>query len=104
VTWQDFGAEDHLAVFAGKGGIIEPTAPARVNRLVFRSNCYTFRGQAIEWTGTKPSIQLADSVRAVFALPVRIAGAAELAPGSYSAATHPDLIVGGGILVVAPPQ
>jgi autotransporter-associated beta strand protein len=104
VTWQDFGAEDHLAVFAGKGGMIELAVPVRVNRMVFRADGYTFRGQAIELTGTKPSIQLAEAVRAVFAVPVRIADAAELTPGSYTAATHPDLIVGGGTLVVASPR
>jgi len=101
VAWQDFGAEDHLAVFAGKGGVIELTAPARVNRLVFRADGYTLRGQAIELTGEKPFIQVGRGVKVELSLPLRLKGGNGLPPGSYSAATHPDLIVGEGTVIVA---
>jgi autotransporter-associated beta strand protein len=102
-AWQDFGAADHLAVFAGKGGTIELAAPVRANRLVFRADGYSLRGQSLEFTGSDPGIHVADSVRAVFALPVRMPGGAALAAGSYNAKSHPGLITGGGTLVVETP-
>lgn len=103
VKWQDFGADDHLAVFAGKGGIIELAAPVRVNRLVFRSDGYILRGQGIELTGVKPTLHVADSVGCVLALPIRMPGGAPLPPGTYTSKTHPDLITGNGVLVVEGP-
>lgn len=102
VSWQDFGAEDHLAVFAGKGGIIELAAPVRVNRLVFRADGYRLRGQTLELTGHQPGIHVADRSRAILALPVRLPGGAELPAGSYTAADRPDLVTGGGTLVIEP--
>ena len=104
VKWQDFGADDYLAVFAGKGGVIEVASPIRVNRLVFRSDGYTLRGQSLELTGRKPSIHVADSARTVLDLPLRMPGGAPLSAGNYSATSHPELITGGGVLVVEAPH
>jgi len=103
-SWQDFGAEDHLAVFAGIGGAIKLAAPVRINRLVFRSDGYTLSGQPLELTGAEPTIHVADSVRTILALPVRMPGGAPLAIGTYTAKSHPALITGGGTLVVEPPR
>jgi hypothetical protein len=100
VTWQDFGAEDHLAVFAGKGGTIELAAPVRVNRLVFRADGYVLRGQSLDLTGHEPRIHVEESAKAILALPVRLPGGAELPAGTYTAATLPELVTGGGVLVV----
>jgi hypothetical protein len=104
LTWQDFGAVDHLAVFAGKGGTIDVAAPVRAHRLVFRSDGYTLRGQPLELTGRKPGFHVADAVRVVLALPVRLPGGTPLAAGSYTAASHPDLVTGGGTVVVESPR
>ncbi|OYV04635.1 MAG: hypothetical protein CFE26_15835 [Verrucomicrobiales bacterium VVV1] len=100
VKWQDFGAEDQMAVFAGNGGRIDVVTSIRVNRLVFRSDHYVLRGQPLELTGEKPTIHVADKVKAVLALPVRLPGGALLAADSYTAASHPDLITGSGTLIV----
>jgi hypothetical protein len=54
----------------------------------------------VELTGEKPTIHVADKVKAVLALPVRLPGGALLAAGSYTAASHPDLITGSGTLIV----
>jgi hypothetical protein len=105
VRWQDFGADDHLAVFSGKGGVIEVGIPVRANRLVFRSDGCILRGQSpLELTGRKPGVHVADSVKAVLAVPVMLPGGSRLAAGSYTAATHPDLVTGGGVLVVESPR
>lgn len=104
VKWQDFGAEDHMAVFSGNGGTIEVAAPVRINRLVFRSTGYSLRGQALQLTGPNPTIHVADQARAVLSLPIRMPGGEPLAPGSYTASTHPALVTGGGVLVVEIPQ
>jgi len=100
VAWQDFGAEDHLAVFAGKGGVIELTAPARVNRLVFRADGYVLRGQPLALTGHEPRIHVEESAKAILALPARLPGGAELPVGTYTAASRPELVSGGGVLVI----
>lgn len=101
--WLDLGAEDHLAVFSGKGGSIDVAAPVRANRLVFRTGGYTLRGQALQLTGVKPGIHLADDARVVFRLPVKLPDGTALAAGSYTAASHPGLITGGGTLVIESP-
>lgn len=100
VAWQDFGAEDHLAVFTGKGGTIELAAPVRVNRLVFRSSGYVLRGQPLDLTGREPKIHVDESAKVVLALPVRLPGGGELPAGTYTAATRPELVTGAGVLVV----
>lgn len=100
VGWQDFGAEDHFAVFAGKGGSIELAAPVRVNRLDFRADGYVLRGQPLDLTGREPKIHVKESAKAILAVPVRLPGGGELPAGTYTAATRPDLVAGGGVLVV----
>lgn len=104
VTWQDFGADDHLAVFAGKGGTIDVAAPVRARRMVFRADGYTLRGQPLELTGRKPGFHVVDSAKVILALPVRLPDGTPLAAGSYTAASHPDLVTGGGTVVVEPPR
>ena len=103
-TWQDFGAVDHLAVFAGKGGTIDVAAPVRAHRLVFRADGYTLHGQPLELTGRKPGFHVADFARVVLALPVRLPDGTVLAAGSYTSISHPDLVTGGGTVVVEPPR
>lgn len=102
--WQDFGAADHQAVFGGKGGTIEVAAAVRVNRLVFQADGYLLRGGAIELTGGQPVIEVARSVTATLSLPVRSAGGVQLPAGKYTAATHPELIEGEGLLIITDPS
>lgn len=102
--WQDCGAADHVAVFAGIGGTVELAAPVRLNRLIFRANGYHLRGQGIELTGYRPTIHLGENVRAVVSLTLRKPDGSALAPGTYAASSHPDLIAGGGTLVVEAPR
>jgi hypothetical protein len=101
--WLDLGANDYAAVFAGKNGTVEVASPVRANRLVFRSDGYLLRGQGLDLTGDKPTIHLADGVKATLALPVRLPDGTPLAVGTYTASTHPHLLTGGGVLVVEVP-
>jgi hypothetical protein len=101
--WLDLGANDYAAVFAGKNGTVEVASPVRANRLVFRSDGYLLRGQGLDLTGDKPTIHLADGVKATLALPVRLPDGTPLAAGTYTASTHPHLLTGGGVLVVEVP-
>jgi hypothetical protein len=101
--WQDFGADDHLAVFGGRGGEITLAAPMRANRLVFHTGGYKLRGEALELTGVKPSVQLNGLIRVVFAMAVRLPDGKTLPPGTYTAASRPDLISGAGSLVIEAP-
>ncbi len=102
--WEDQGADDHLAVFAGRGGEVILAAPMRANRLVFRAQGYTLSGGRLELTGPDPRIQVEANISAVLALHVRLPGGDMLAPGSYTAATHPELVAGRGTLVVQAPR
>jgi autotransporter-associated beta strand protein len=100
VTWQDFGANDHTAIFSGKGGAIEVASKVRANRLSFRSDGYLLRGQPLELTGDKPMIQVAKGAVATLALPVILPDGTPLAAGDYTAASHPHFVKGGGVLRV----
>lgn len=100
--WLDFGGMDYSAVFSGSGGMVDVVSRVRVHRLVFRSNGYRLRGESIELTGEQPTIHVSDSVIARLSLAVCISGAPPLAAGSYTSASHPDLITGAGELVIEP--
>ena len=102
--WQDFGADDHLAVFGGRGGEITLAAPMRANRLVFNTGGYKLRGEALELTGVKPAIQLNGLIKVVCAAPLRLPDGKILPPGAYTSANRPDLIVGAGTLTVEAPK
>jgi alpha-L-fucosidase len=104
VKWLDFGANDHSADFAGKGGTIRVAAPVRVNRLAFRADRYVLIGQSLELTGDKPMIYVADRAKAVLALPVQMPDGTPLAVGTYTASSHPQLVTGGGVLSVEAPR
>jgi hypothetical protein len=104
VKWLDFGANDHAADFAGKGGTVRVAAPVRVNRLAFRSDLYELLGQSLELTGDKPMIYIADGAKAVLALPVRMPDGTSLAVGTYTSTSHPQLVTGGGVLSVEAPR
>lgn len=104
VKWLDFGANDQCAESAGKGGTIRVVAPVRVNRLAFRSDRYVLSGQSLELTGDKPMIYVADGAKAALALPVRMPDDKLLAPGTYTATSHPQLLAGGGVLSVEAPS
>jgi hypothetical protein len=102
--WLDLGASDYTAIFSGKGGVINVAAPVRANRLVFRGNGYVLRGQSLDLTGDKPGIHVADAAKATFALPVRLPDGTTLATGTYTSATHPHLVTGGGVLLIETPR
>ena len=102
--WLDLGANDYAAVFSGKGGVIDVAAPVRANRLVFRGDGYVLRGQPLELTGDKPTIHIADAAKATLAIPVRLPDGTPLATGTYTTATHPHLITGGGTLLLETPR
>jgi hypothetical protein len=102
--WEDFGANDHQAVFAGPGGTIEVAAPVRANRLVFRSNGYLLRGQPLQLTGDMPTIHVVKDARVILELPVQLPDGQTLAAGAYTSSSHPSLITGQGTLVVERPR
>lgn len=101
--WLDFGADDYAAVFSGKGGTIHVAGAVRANRLVFRADGFVLRGQALELTGDKPSIHVADGAKATLAIPVKMTDGTMLANGTYTKATRPDLVTGGGVLLIEAP-
>lgn len=104
VAWQDQGAMDHCAVFAGKAGTVLLKNEIRLNRLEFLSDGYQVRGKTIELTGDRPTIYLADQVTMHVSSKIMCADGTVLTPGIYSANTHPMWISGKGRLVVEEPK
>jgi hypothetical protein len=104
VDWQDFGAQDHCAVFSGKAGEVLLKNVMRVNRIEFLSDEYQLRGESIELTGDKPTIYLGDQVSARISSQIKTSDGNALAPGTYNATTHPQWISGKGTLVIEAPQ
>jgi hypothetical protein len=54
----------------------------------------------MELTGDKPTIHVASGAVATFALAVLLPDGTPVAPGDHTAATHPHLVTGGGMLRV----
>ncbi|MCB1130880.1 MAG: alpha-L-fucosidase [Verrucomicrobiae bacterium] len=103
--WEDFGAEDQIAVFAGQGGTIEVASPVRVHRLVFRSDRFTLTGPGpLALTGQGPAFEITNGGRTVAKLPVRLPDGSDLPPGTYTFSSHPHLVTGNGSLVVEGPS
>ncbi len=103
-AWQDQGALDHCAVFAGKAGEVVLKNPIRLNHLEILSDGYRLRGESIELTGHQPIIHLSDRVTLHLSLQLKAPDGNILPPGIYQAATHPALISGKGTLVIDTPQ
>lgn len=104
IDWQDYGAEDHGAVFTGKAGKVRVPSPVRVNRIEFHSDGYALHGAALILTGENPLIHLAAETRVTCALRIQLPDGTTLPPGRYDAISHPAFIGGKGTLVIAPPQ
>lgn len=104
VDWRDYGADDYCAVFAGKAGKVTLGKSVRVNRLEFYTDGYELRGELLELSGEKPTIFLADRVKAVFAIQVKLPDGSVLAPGTYDAKSLPNVITVKGTLHLDSPQ
>jgi hypothetical protein len=102
--WHDLGAEDYVAVFAGKGGTIEVPRAIRANCIVFNATGYTLRGESLQLTGGKPTLHIANGAKATISLTIRQPDGTPLPAGNYTAATHPQLITGGGVLAIESPR
>ncbi|MFY7816928.1 MAG: alpha-L-fucosidase [Akkermansiaceae bacterium] len=104
VDWQDHGAMDHCAVFAGKSGQVRLKKTVRLNRMEFLSDGYHLRDHSIQLTGDKPTIYLAEHVTAHIASQIVTTDGNVLTPGVYQATTHPAWLSGKGKLVIGTPK
>lgn len=103
--WEEFGAEDHVAIFEGEGGMIQVAAPVRVHRMLFRSDGFTLSGPSpLILTGEGPSFEIPTRRGVVAKLSVLLPDGSNLPPGTYTSSTHPALVTGGGSLMVEAPE
>jgi hypothetical protein len=58
----------------------------------------------LQLTGSKPTLHIAKGAKASIALAVRQPDGTPLSAGNYTAATHPQLITGGGVLAIETPR
>ena len=98
--WQDLGADDYCAVFAGQAGEVTLKNPMRVNRIEFPVDGYSLRGEGLYLVGHKPMIHLGRGVKITIAAPLHTADGAKVPPGTYTQSTHPQWITGPGSLTV----